>query len=105
VQSCVLWKSARISAGSHCPKAYRDAVALDTGAPIIVLQVGSGLLLIPEHTWVCDLCDRIATTFTRHGVQEQDLLATLPKARERVVAHHYLRLAEQECARTRGKRV
>ena len=24
------------------PKAYRDAVALDTGAPITVLQVGSG---------------------------------------------------------------
>jgi bifunctional DNA-binding transcriptional regulator/antitoxin component of YhaV-PrlF toxin-antitoxin module len=76
------------------PKAYRDAVALDTGAPITVLQVGSGLLLMPEHTQFCDLCDRIATTFARHGVQEQDLLATLPEARERVVARHYPQLAK-----------
>ena len=87
------------------PKAYRDAVALDTGAPITVLQVGSGLLLIPEHTRFRDLCDRIATTFARHGVQEQELLATLPEARERVVARHYPQLAEQERVRMRRKRV
>src|SRR2546430_879626 len=56
------------------PKAYRDAVALDTGAPITVLQVGSGLLLIPERPRSRDLCARIATPFARHGVQDQDLL-------------------------------
>lgn len=87
------------------PKAYRDAVALDPGAPITVLQVGSGLLLIPENTRFRDLCDRIATTFARHRIQEQDLLATLPEARERVVARHYPQLAEQEHTRTRRKRV
>ena len=87
------------------PKAYRDAMALDTGAPITVLQVGSGLLLIPEHTQFRDLCDRIATTFARHGVQEQDLLATLPEARERVIARHYPQLTKQERTRTRRKRV
>jgi len=86
------------------PKAYRDAVALDPGAPITVLQVGSGLLLIPENTRFRDLCDRIATTFARHGVQEQDLLATLPEARERVVSRHYPQLAAQEHTRTRRKR-
>lgn len=87
------------------PKAYRDAVALDTGAPITVLQVGSGLLLIPEQTRFRDLCDRIATTFARHGVQEQDLLATLLEARERVVARHYPQLVAPERARTPRKRV
>jgi bifunctional DNA-binding transcriptional regulator/antitoxin component of YhaV-PrlF toxin-antitoxin module len=87
------------------PKAYRDAVALETGAPITVLQVGSGLLLIPEHTRFRNLCDRIATTFARHGVQEQALLATLPEARARVVARHYPQLAAQERVRTRRKRV
>jgi AbrB family looped-hinge helix DNA binding protein len=87
------------------PKAYRDAVALDPGAPITVLQVGSGLLLIPESTRFRDLCDRIAITFAHHGVQEQDLLATLPEARERVVARHYPQLTEQERTHTRRKRV
>jgi bifunctional DNA-binding transcriptional regulator/antitoxin component of YhaV-PrlF toxin-antitoxin module len=86
------------------PKAYRDAVALDTGAPITVLQVGSGLLLIPEDTRFRDLCERIATTFARHGIAVQDLVATLPAARERVVARHYPHLTTQEPPRTRRKR-
>ena len=79
------------------PKAYRDAVALDTGAPIAILQVGSGLLLIPEDARFRELCERIATTFARHGKPAQDLLETLPEARQRVFARHYPQLAAQEC--------
>src|SRR5438128_3545113 len=86
------------------PKAYRDAVALEVGAPITVLQVGSGLLLIPEDTRFRALCERIATTFARHGKQAQDLLETLPEARQRVFARHYPQLAAQERPRTRRKR-
>jgi hypothetical protein len=71
------------------PKAYRDAVALDLGAPITLLQVGSGLLLIPEDHRFRVLCERIATTFARQGTQAQDLLATLPEARQRVFARQY----------------
>jgi len=86
------------------PKAYRDTVALDTGAPIAVLQVGNGLLLLPEHTRFHELCDRIAATFARHGIQTQDLLATLPEARERIVARHYPQLTDQGPPRARRKR-
>ena len=86
------------------PKAYRDAVALDTGAPITVLQVGSGLLLLPEHTRFRELCDRVATTLARHGIAVQDLLTTLPEARERVVARHYPQLTDPARPRTRRKR-
>jgi bifunctional DNA-binding transcriptional regulator/antitoxin component of YhaV-PrlF toxin-antitoxin module len=86
------------------PKAYRDAVALDTGAPITVLQVGSGLLLIPEDTRFRDLCDRIATTFARHGIAVQEIVATLPAARARVVARHYPHLTPQEPPHPRRKR-
>jgi bifunctional DNA-binding transcriptional regulator/antitoxin component of YhaV-PrlF toxin-antitoxin module len=86
------------------PKAYRDAMTLDTGAPITMLQVGSGLLLIPEDTRFRELCDRIATTFARHGIEVQDLMATLPEARERVVARHYPQLTPQKPPRTRRKR-
>ena len=86
------------------PKAYRDAVALDTGAPITVLQVGSGLLLIPEDPRFRALCERVATTFARHGTQAQDLLATLPEARQRVFARQYPQLAAPERPRPRRKR-
>ena len=86
------------------PKTYRDAVALGTGAPITVLQVGSGLLLIPEDTRFRALCDQIATTFSRHGKQAQELLETLPEARQRVFARNYPQIAAQERPRTRRKR-
>jgi len=86
------------------PKEYRDACALEAGAPITVLQLGSGLLLIPEHTRFRQLCDRVATTFASHGIQAHDLLTTLPEARERVFARTYPQLAPSERARKRVKR-
>ena len=86
------------------PKAYRDAVALDTGAPITVLQVGNGLLLIPEDVRFRALCDQVAATFARHGKQAQEILETLPDARGRVFARHYPQLADHAHARPRRKR-
>jgi bifunctional DNA-binding transcriptional regulator/antitoxin component of YhaV-PrlF toxin-antitoxin module len=86
------------------PKASRDAVALAPGAPITVLQVGSVLLLLPDDARFRALCDRVAATFARHEIQAPDLLATLPDARERVVARHYPQLATQEHPAPRGKR-
>jgi bifunctional DNA-binding transcriptional regulator/antitoxin component of YhaV-PrlF toxin-antitoxin module len=86
------------------PKAYRDTIALEVGAPITVLQLGSGLLLIPEDTRFRALCDRIATTFARHGVEAEALLATLPDTRARVVTQHYPQLVERERARPRRPR-
>src|SRR5436309_4075996 len=86
------------------PKAYRDAVALEVGAPVTVLQLGSGLLLIPEDTRFHALCDRIATTFARHGIEANALLDTLPDARERVVARDYPQLVGRKRARPRRPR-
>ena len=86
------------------PKAYRDAAALDPGAPITLLQVGSGLLLIPEDPRFRALCERIATTFARHGTEAQDLLETLPAARQRVLARQYPQLGATERPRPRRKR-
>src|SRR5499427_1784840 len=42
------------------PKRYRDALKLETGAPMAVLRLGAGLLLIPEQARFRQLCDRIA---------------------------------------------
>ena len=86
------------------PKAYRDAVALDTGAPITVLQVGSALLLIPDDARFRGLCDQVAATFARHGKQAADLLETLPDVRKRVFARHYPELAARTPSRPRRPR-
>lgn len=86
------------------PKAYRDTVALEVGAPITVLQLGSGLLLIPEDTRFRALCDQVATTFARHGIEADALLGTLPDARRRVVARHYPLLGKRERGRPRRPR-
>jgi bifunctional DNA-binding transcriptional regulator/antitoxin component of YhaV-PrlF toxin-antitoxin module len=71
------------------PKEYRDALALEVGAPMAIMQLGNGLLLIPEQARFRELCDRLTRIFASHGKTAADLLATLPPARERVFARHY----------------
>jgi AbrB family looped-hinge helix DNA binding protein len=86
------------------PKRYRDALKLETGAPMVVLRLGAGLLLIPEQARFRQLCDRIADIFTSHGVTEAELLASLPEARRRVFERHYPELAKTEKASSRKPR-
>ena|ERR1051325_7875003 len=82
------------------PKQYRDALGLDTGAPVAVLRIGEGLMLIPEQDRFQSLCESIASVFEQHGISAADLLETLPEARKRVFARRYPPLA----SRTRRKR-
>ena len=86
------------------PKEFRDTFALEVGAPIAVLQLGSGLILIPEQARLRQLCDRVAQTFASHGIEADDLLATLPEAREQVFAHHYPDLATRKSTHKRTQR-
>ncbi len=78
------------------PKEYREALRLETGAPVAVLRLGAGLLLIPEQARFRQLCDRIAGVFAGHGVTEAQLLASLPEARQRIFERHYPELAGSE---------
>src|SRR5712691_7874787 len=71
------------------PKEYCDAFALEMGAPMSVLQLGSGLVLIPEQARFRQLCDRVAHAFASHGIEVRELLQALPATRERVFARHY----------------
>lgn len=74
------------------PKEYRETLGLETGAPVAVLRVGDGLILMPEQRRFQSLCDRIAATLAGAGITEGDLQATLPDARRRVTARHYPKL-------------
>lgn len=86
------------------PKEYREAFALEAGAPISVLQLGSSLVLVPEYARFHELCDRVARAFASHAIEVRDILQTLPATRERVFACHYPDLATQKLARKRPTR-
>ena len=85
------------------PKQYRDLLTLETGAPIAVLQLGEGLLLIPEQARFRQLCESIATAFARHDISAEQVLAGLPEAREQVFAELYPELAEPQPARKKRR--
>lgn len=71
------------------PKSFRQAFQLETGAPFAVLRLGAGLILLPEQRHFDELCGRISSVLAGSGIQLEDLLATLPKARRRLYKHRY----------------
>ena len=86
------------------PKEFRSELGLKPGAPISVLRVGRGLILLPEQTRFERLCDRVASTLEGAGITESDLQETLPEARRRVVARRYPRLLDTPTPKGKGKR-
>lgn len=71
------------------PKAYREELGLDAGAPVAVLRIGEGLMLIPEQSRFRTLCESIASVLDRRQVSPADLLESLPAARRRVFSRRY----------------
>jgi AbrB family looped-hinge helix DNA binding protein len=71
------------------PKQFRDDLGLGNGAPFAVLRLGDGLILLPEQQRFERLCQEISANLTAAGLTREDLLATLPEARERVYARRY----------------
>src|SRR5208337_3988990 len=71
------------------PKQFREDLGLGTGAPFAVLRLGDGLILVPEQQRFERLCQQISSILTTAGVTREDLLETLPEARDRVYARRY----------------
>lgn len=71
------------------PKEFRDDLGLGNGAPFAVLRLGDGLILLPEQQRFEQLCEEVSARLTRVGLTPEDLLATLPEARNRVYARRY----------------
>jgi AbrB family looped-hinge helix DNA binding protein len=83
------------------PKLYRDELGLETGAPVAVLRIGEGLILIPEQSRLRFLCESIASVLERRHLSEADLLGTLPAARRRVFLRRYADSAGPQPGATR----
>jgi hypothetical protein len=73
------------------PKRFRQDLGLRIGATFAVLRLGDGLILFPEQPRFEQLCEQVSTRLASAGLTPSDLLATLPKARNRVYARHYRR--------------
>ena len=58
------------------PKQYRDELGLATGAPVAVLRIGEGLMLIPEQNRFRILCESIASVLEHRQLSPADLLET-----------------------------
>ena len=85
------------------PKEFREDLGLEAGAPLAVLRIGGGLILLPEQQRLERLCQRIGGALTGTGVTPGAILATLPEARRRVFARHYGAGASRKKAKRRGK--
>jgi len=71
------------------PKQFRDDLGLGMGAPFAVLRLGDGLILLPEQRRFERLCEQVRSSLTGAGLTSEDLLATIPEARDRVYARRY----------------
>jgi AbrB family looped-hinge helix DNA binding protein len=71
------------------PKHFREDLGLGQGAPFAVLRLGDGLILLPEQRRFELLCERVSAQLTGAGLTAEDLLKTLPAARDRVYERAY----------------
>ena len=71
------------------PKQFRQDLGLDVGAPFAVLRMGDALILLPEQQRFEQLCHQASEILTNAGLTREELLASLPEARQRVYARQY----------------
>ena len=86
------------------PKQFRDDVGLGTGAPIAVLRLGDGLILLPEQQRFEQLCERIGMALTEAGKTAPDLLATLPEVRQTLYERRYGKKVPRQEGRSSTRR-
>ena len=85
------------------PKEFRRDLGLGTGAPFAILRLGDGLILLPEQQRFERLCHRVSSRLMAAGLTPEDLLATLPEARDRVYARRYGKRASASPSRRRPR--
>ena len=85
------------------PKQFREDLGLGNGAPFAVLRLGDGLILLPEQQRFAQLCDRVSAKLIGSGLTSDDMLATLPDARNRVYARHYRKKPPASIVRRRSR--
>lgn len=86
------------------PKEYRDALKLEAGAPVTVLRVGDGLILMPEQNRFELLCDSLASHLENAGITETALQSTLPETRRQIMERRYPKLFAEKTTKAGEKK-
>jgi AbrB family looped-hinge helix DNA binding protein len=87
------------------PKEFRQSLDLPVGAPFAVLQLGAGLILLPEQRRFDSLCEQISSSLTGAGLNAKAVLGTLPKARALIFARRYRKKHNSASSLARRPRV
>lgn len=86
------------------PKDFREDIGLEAGAPVAVLRLGDGLILLPEQQRFEQLCRRISAVLEEAGYTPEDVLATLPQTRQLLYERHYGKKAPRRETRSASRR-
>ncbi len=71
------------------PKALWQRLHLSAGSTVAIVELGNGLLLLPEQPDFEIVCERIRQALAETGRTEQEILTTLPDARRFVFEELY----------------
>ena len=85
------------------PKQYRDELGLETGAPVAVLRVGDALSWSQSRIASGSSANPSHLFSSAMNSTPEDLLETLPQARDRVYARRYPALAGPARSGTRRR--
>ena len=71
------------------PRKLRNALAIEEGDLLTLVQVGDAIFLTAKPPRTYELADKIADMMTEEGVSLADLLQDLPKIREDLFQERY----------------
>ena len=72
------------------PAKYRKQYGLDKGEILTMIDMGNGvIMLLPKHSEVDRLANKIARQFKEANVTLEDMLETLDEERRRYYEEHY----------------
>jgi AbrB family looped-hinge helix DNA binding protein len=71
------------------PKNLRQQLQMESGTPLLLLQMGEALLLLPDVTEFESVRHQIQETLAKTGHTSEEIMATLPEARQKVFEELY----------------
>jgi AbrB family looped-hinge helix DNA binding protein len=84
------------------PKKFRDDLGLKPGAPVTVLRMGDGLILIPEQGRVDRICDAIGGALRSAGATPESIVKSLEKTRQELFDEWYGDVKPKPAAKRRS---
>lgn len=71
------------------PQKLREALSIEAGDTLTILQIGDAFLATPQRLRSFELADKMASMMEEAGLTLADLLEDLPKIREEIYNERY----------------